>query len=229
MTPSLTSPQPASSNATTPTDPIPPEKISRKKSKTGKSFKSKFRKSVTPDSSLNLGSSFNGTRSTFYVSDSMDVDSGIFTSEKQTSIEDMNGGSSTATTPTTSNLNNSTVAESGVVAPERRRSKQTPDLTKRKSSLGVRPNNPPPPPPPPVAHTEKKLLKSKRNGTTSWYAECGVFKSDTLKNEGFCADGKRGDRNVSNPNSCWYSEAGLYQTSGVSEARLVEHYKRLYL
>lgn len=53
--------------------------LSRKKSKTSKSFKSKLKKTLVPENGVATnGNSLMGPRSTFYVSDSVDLDSGIF-------------------------------------------------------------------------------------------------------------------------------------------------------
>lgn len=53
--------------------------LSRKKSKISKSFKSKLKKTLVPENGLATnGNSLMSPRSTFYVSDSIDLDSGIF-------------------------------------------------------------------------------------------------------------------------------------------------------
>lgn len=53
--------------------------LSRKKSKTSKSFKSKLKKTLVPEIAVvSSANSLIGPRSTFYVSDSVDLDSGIF-------------------------------------------------------------------------------------------------------------------------------------------------------
>ncbi|XP_055686129.1 uncharacterized protein LOC129791767 isoform X2 [Lutzomyia longipalpis] len=156
-----------------------PIKVPRKKSKSGKSFKSKLRRSlVSSESTLNIGSSFNGTRSTFYISDSVDMDSGIFTGSDRTLRTD---DATKSPTP------------GDDVAKENR----------RKSTPCGRPLNPPPPPPASSAEKRKNL-----GSTTSWYAECGVFKSDTLKREL-----KNQDKKSSRSTTSWYAEAGLYQTT----------------
>ncbi|KAJ6640769.1 Ephexin-1 [Pseudolycoriella hygida] len=203
----------SSQNLNSPIDD--PSKLTRKKSKNGKSFKSKFRKSLGSESSNYLTSPIanasdgvgGSARSTFYISDSVDVDSGIFTSaDKVTDATD----ASQRTVP----------AIEIQAAPEIpiRRSKRTsssPELNRRKSSLGIRPNNPPPPPPP----GEKKSTKSKRFGTTSWYAECGVFKADQLIEQAADSTPKMASKKERNTStSSWYADAGLYQTSGASEA-----------
>uniref|UniRef100_A0A1L8DM52 Putative guanine nucleotide exchange factor tim n=1 Tax=Nyssomyia neivai TaxID=330878 RepID=A0A1L8DM52_9DIPT len=153
-----------------------PVKVPRKKSKSGKSFKSKLRRSlVSSESTLNIGSSFNGTRSTFYISDSVDMDSGIFTGSDRTLRTD-----DATKSPT----------DDGVKE------------NRRKSTPCGRPLNPPPPPPASSVERKKNL-----GSTTSWYAECGVFKSDTLKRE------MKHDKKLSRSTTSWYAEAGLYQTT----------------
>ncbi|KAG4069581.1 hypothetical protein HA402_002644 [Bradysia odoriphaga] len=197
-----------------------PSQLTRKKSKSGKSFKSKFRKSLGSESSnyltspsANAPDGVNGNaRSTFYISDSVDVDSGIFTSSDKVANPDDSTDANQRPVP----------AIEIQPAPEVpvRRSKRllsSPELNRRKSSLGIRPNNPPPPPPPPAG--EKRSSKSKRFGTTSWYTECGVFKADQLIEQSVESTPKvpsKKERNTST--SSWYADAGLYQTSGASEA-----------
>lgn len=199
--------------------------LSRKKS--GKSFKSKFRKSLGPDTSINFGSSFNGNRSTFYISDSIDVDSGIFTSSLDKVLADQQN-LPVSSTNLQSNTSDSIQIDNGsdisVASIKNANSmldtKILPDISRRKSSLGVRPNNPPPPPP-----FDKSMYKTKRLGTTSWYAECGVFKAGTLiESNGTESIGHVGPM-VGRPNrkerkstSSWYADAGLYQTSSASVA-----------
>lgn len=209
----------SSPNLNSPTTDSDTSKLTRKKSKSGKSFKSKFRKSLGSESTTNYLTSpsanapdgVNGNaRSTFYISDSVDVDSGIFTSSDKVANPD----------DSTDAMQRPVPAIEIQAAPEVpiRRSKRlidSPELNRRKSNLGIRPNNPPPPPPP----GEKKSSKSKRFGTTSWYAECGVFKADQLIEQSVDSVPKvtaKKERNTST--SSWYADAGLYQTSGASEA-----------
>lgn len=125
------------------------------KSKNDKSFKSKFLKGSSPSvgssSTSNIYGSLASKSSTFYVTDSLDVDSGIFAvNEKSTS------------SPDNSNLNLSSNSN---------------DL-KRRSIASInssRPNDPPPPPP-----SEGGATRSRRIGATSWYAECGLFKNEDI-------------------------------------------------
>ncbi|XP_055611034.1 uncharacterized protein LOC129757763 [Uranotaenia lowii] len=184
----------------------------RKKSKTGKSLRSKLRKSLQSESSLNLGSSFNGSRSTFYVTDSLDVDSGIFNGNEPNS--------------SSSNLNVASVGPDQKDCPSPQ-PKTTPDADRRKSAGGItcpasRPTNPPPPPPPangstPAGSGDKKFLKNRKLGATSWYAECGVFKSETLHQQA-CFENELKNHKERGGNTSWYAEVGLYQTSGASVA-----------
>lgn len=179
----------------------PPQIITRKKSKSGKSFKSKLRKSLGGvDSSFSIGSgTLSSARSTFYISDSVDVDSGIF---------EKNPSSDTNLSPAASNEQCDDTQKIATINRKTKKNHDSPELNRRKTTLGVRPNIPPPPPP-----IDKKVQK-KRTPSTSWYAECGVFKSNN-NDELMLKDG-RGER--SNTTSSWYAEAGLYQTSGASVA-----------
>lgn len=181
----------------------------RKKTKTGKSLRSKLRKSLQSDSSLHINSSFNGSRSTFYVTDSLDVDSGIFNGSEPNS--------------SSSNLNVASVGKD-TPSPQKHTTHKTPDADRRKSMIGggspaSRPTIPPPPPPVSasvgVGAGDKKFLKNRKLGATSWYAECGVFKADSLKQASFENELKSKERSTTS----WYAEAGLYQTSDVSVAR----------
>uniref|UniRef100_A0A8D8BIK6 Ephexin-1 n=1 Tax=Culex pipiens TaxID=7175 RepID=A0A8D8BIK6_CULPI len=177
----------------------------RKKSKTGKSLRSKLRKSLQSESSLNIGSSFNGSRSTFYVTDSLDVDSGIFNGSEPTS--------------SSSNLNVASERDAPTIYSPPKTPHKTPDADRRKSAGGggspaSRPTIPPPPPPTnaPPGSGDKKSLKNRKLGATSWYAECGVFKSESLK------QAENELKNKERSTTSWYAEVGLYQTSGASVA-----------
>ncbi|XP_065082077.1 uncharacterized protein Exn [Ochlerotatus camptorhynchus] len=176
----------------------------RKKSKSGKSLRSKLRKSLQSESSLNIGSSFNGSRSTFYVTDSLDVDSGIFNGSEPNS--------------SSSNLNVASVGKD-TPSPQKLSIHKTPDADRRKSLNGgspaSRPTIPPPPPPISAPGGDKKFLKNRKLGATSWYAECGVFKADSLKQ---AASFENELKNKERSTTSWYAEAGLYQTSDVSVA-----------
>lgn len=168
----------------------PPELLSRKKSKSGRSFKSKLRKSFATESSLSIGSSnYGSSRSTFYISDSVDVDSGIFAGN-----DNKLGNSQEIPTAAVAGEK---IADAVLRSPK----STTPDSGRRRSST-VRPNNPPPPPPPGSADKQQR-----KKSATSWYAECGVFKT-----ENFNGNHRGSKRN----GTSWYTEAGLYQTSGES-------------
>ena len=181
------------------------------KSKDGKSFKSKFRKGSAPNmssssaSTSNIYGSLSSKTSTFYVTDSVDVDSGIFAvNDKSTSLSD-NSTINTTTSP---------------IHPGN-------DMKRRSIALvnTSRPNNPPPPPPlygqtaisPTTNSSEKKMQKSSRKygTTTSWYAECGLFKPDSIQDE----ENAKNDKSEKTTTSSWYADTGLYQTSGNSVAR----------
>lgn len=202
-----------------------PKSLGRKKSKSEKSLKSKLRKSLCNESNLNLGTSFNGTRSTFYISDSADIDSGVFT----------NSGSLTPPKGSEANLMGpsdvGTPTASSNALTQQQASTISPEVTQRKSSLTVRPNIPPPPPP----NNRKSMpctamatpanaspSSNKRLGTTSWYAECGVFKLDVLKDVSqldgtVLSNGASLHQTKEAGNGAsLYADAGLYQTSGAS-------------
>uniref|UniRef100_A0A336MZU7 CSON011407 protein n=1 Tax=Culicoides sonorensis TaxID=179676 RepID=A0A336MZU7_CULSO len=193
--------------------------FSRKKSKSGRSFKSKLRKSFATDSSLSISgsnsSTYGSSRSTFYISDSVDVDSGIFADSNQrpvttNGINGTNGHHETNSNKSNSNEKVNKMGDEVILRNENRKS-FSPDSGRRRSS-STRPNIPPPPPPPLIhINGNEKDLKSrnsKKLGTTSWYAECGVFKP-----ESFNGDHRNSKRDKS---TSWYAEAGLYQTSGES-------------
>jgi len=164
--------------------------------------KAKSRKGSAPSfgssSTSNIYGSLSSKTSTFYVTDSVDVDSGIFTvNDKSTS------------SPDNSNLNLSTNSNSSSV---------NSDLKRRSiagiNSSGSRPNDPPPPPPPPMEQRQR------RSGATSWYTECELFKPEIIHTE--TEDSVTGDEKTDKTSSSWYTESGLYQTSNTSVARLVE-------
>lgn len=167
-----------------------------------KSLKTKLRKSFTPligsSSTSNIYGSLSSKSSTFYVTESLDVDSGIFSlNEKAT------------TSPNNSNLSLSST--SNVVNGENKR---------RSISTGVspRPNDPPPPPP-----LEKNIsdmsetlqacsLEQSNDSVGSRFAEFGLFKDVE-------AADRSGDAENKKSMSSWYTEIGLYQTSNNSLAR----------
>ncbi|XP_063701168.1 uncharacterized protein LOC134831378 [Culicoides brevitarsis] len=186
--------------------------FSRKKSKSGRSFKSKLRKSFATDSSLSISSStYGNSRSTFYISDSVDVDSGIFagndtrTVNGSSSIITMNRQTDNNSSQSNSNEKINKLGVDDVILRDESRKSFSPDFISKRRSSTTRPNNPPPPPP---AIEKDKSRGSKKLGTTSWYAECGVFKP-----ESFNGDHRNSKRDK---NTSWYAEAGLYQTSGES-------------
>ena len=178
----------------------PEDNLNRKK----KSFKSKFKKgspsigSTTSSSTSNIYSALSSKKSVFYVTDSVDVDSGIFAgNEKSTS------------SPENSTSNLTVINE-----------QKPPSSDLKRRSIAVistsRPVQPPPPPPhASVNDLDKKSQKTKRLGTTSWYAECGLFKPDAINGD----DVKNGRGEKTASTTSWYAETGLYQTSGNSVAR----------
>jgi neuronal guanine nucleotide exchange factor len=167
--------------------------------KNDKSLKSKLRKASAPSmgssSTSNIYSALSSKNSTFYVTDSHDVDSGIFAvNEKSTS------------SPDNSNLNLSSNSSSSVNCDLKRRS-----IASINSSNSSRPNDPPPPPP------SENGSRTRRIGTTSWYAECGLFKNDDIHDEEHHIIGDEKGEKTST--TSWYTESGLYQTSNNSVAR----------
>lgn len=160
--------------------------------KNERNIKNMFRKgsspSITSSSTSNIYGALSNKSSTFYVTDSVDVDSGIFAvNEKSTS------------SPDNSNLNLSTsIANSS--------STSSCDMKRRSIASingGSRPNEPPPAPP----------TTTRRSGSTSWYAECGLFNEHEEEHNHDDLE-----KNEKNSNS-WYTESGLYQTSNTSVAR----------
>ncbi|XP_037939998.1 rho guanine nucleotide exchange factor 19 [Teleopsis dalmanni] len=182
----------------------------RSKSKTGKSFKSRLRKSLVGSNfDTKQLSTLSSTRSTFYIEDpihggSGELDSGF--SEKASSgdlpMPD--------TVPSPEQQKFSTIA--------RKSKKEAKSAQRRRTTIGIRPHEPPPPPPDDAKHKHRSAIP-----TTSWYAECGVFKnSSSLAVNNESLNGSKSSSSQcgsTTPNATsWYAEAGLYQTSGISVA-----------
>ncbi|KFB51678.1 AGAP007452-PA-like protein [Anopheles sinensis] len=201
----------------------PLSEATRKKSKSSKSLRSKLRKSLVSDTTGHtMGSSFHGSRSTFYVSTSTaDVDSGIFNGTEPSSCQ----------APSNDGL-------------------KLGDVRRKSIALGTmgsnRPSIPPPPPPAEAGLSRKGTGSSTSNGSstrklgaTSWYAECAVFKQPhsfgTDSDQSSLAKGAGGSSprsplppkdigSVQGGNgatatasaSSWYAD--IYQTSGASVA-----------
>lgn len=170
--------------------PVP---LARKKSKSGKSFKSKLRRSLVPDtSSLSAFSANPINKSTFYVNgDSPDMDSGIFTgSDKTLKMEEaitLTKQDNTSFTDLVNEIKNRNAKNSS-------NNNTTP--TSRPLS--------PPPAPPVIRDNTNPRPQSK----TSWYDECGVFKAD----HNAIKELEKKAASMTN----WYADSGLYQTSGDS-------------
>lgn len=168
-----------------------------------KSFKTKFRKSFTPligsSSTSNIYGALSSKNSTFYVTETTEVDSGIFSvNDKPTS------------SPNNSSLNLSSNSSATVSCDNKRRS-----ISTGISSPTCRPNDPPPPPPSEKPHISEASLfsseSSELNGSASCYSECGLFRNVEMKlNVPNC------DTRNSKSTSSWYTESGLYQTSNNS-------------
>ncbi|XP_050093691.1 serine-rich adhesin for platelets [Anopheles aquasalis] len=215
---------------------VPVDQATRKKSKSTKSLRSKLRKSLVSDStSLNIGSSFNGSRSTFYVTScgAADVDSGIFNGL------DGSSGTLAPVSPGATVLPSSPSPSSDYrpsMVDDRRKS-----IAATAGGPTLRPTIPPPPPPSSAGDGNRRSTnaistitsaKSARKlGATSWYAECGVFmqsnvvtatqRCPSLKDTDAAGGGPlaadhRGPVATGTSASSWYAE--IYQTSGASVA-----------
>lgn len=174
------------------------------KGKNEKSLKSKSRKGSAPSfgssSTSNIYGSLASKNSTFYVTDTTDLDSGIFAVDKSTS------------SPDNSNLNLSSNSQQNLSSNSS--SSITCDL-KRRSIAAINTSRPSTAPPPPPSETSGK---ARRIGATSWYAECGLFKNEDMHDEEHIHIGGD-DKNEKSTPSSWYTESGLYQTSNNSVAR----------
>ncbi|XP_017059833.1 ephexin-1 isoform X1 [Drosophila ficusphila] len=188
--------------------------VLRAKQKNGKSLRSRLRKSLVGSSfDTKQLSSLAATRSTFYVEDPEGSLPPLpLEPEIHGSGELDSGFSEKNCTPTAESQKFSTVA---------RKAKKEAKASRRRTTIGLRPHEPPPPPPPMTgSKTPTDPEREQETGqTTSWYAECGVFKQATNG-----AVSPRGDEPITpTPSghggvSSWYAESGLYQTSGVSVA-----------
>ncbi|XP_043862042.1 uncharacterized protein LOC120449688 isoform X2 [Drosophila santomea] len=188
--------------------------VLRAKQKNGKSLRSRLRKSLVGSSfDTKQLSSLAPTRSTFYVEDPEGSLPALpMEPEIHGSGELDSGFSDKNCTPLPEAQKFSTVA---------RKAKKEAKANRRRTTIGLRPHDPPPPPPPMTG--SKSPLEPEREQeagqTTSWYAECGVFKQVTNG-----AVSPRGDEPLTpTPSghggvSSWYAESGLYQTSGISVA-----------
>lgn len=200
----------------------------RSKSKSGKSFKSRLRKSL-------VGTTFDTkqlsvltpTRSTFYIEDpshggSGELDSGF--SEKASSGDLIAAVNNTVVSPTADSQKFNTVAR------KFKKESKSASAQRRRTTIGMRPHEPPPPPPPPADGEVAMRVKNRNTASTFWYAECGVFKNGTSLNEehaslmngNVTSSGKRDSQSqhslIGMSSTSWYAEAGLYQTSGESVA-----------
>ncbi|ALC43646.1 Exn [Drosophila busckii] len=175
----------------------------RAKQKNGKSLRSRLRKSLVGASfDTKQLSTLTPTRSTFYINEpepplelgSGELDSGF--SEKACSGD----------IPV-----QSAEPESQKFSTTVRKSKKETKMLRRRTTIGVRPPEPPPPPPPATS----LATEQQQRDSTSWYAECGVFKQSS--------NNLQPNEQLTTPTSSahgrsWYTEAGLYQTSGISVA-----------
>ncbi|XP_028172175.1 ephexin-1 isoform X2 [Ostrinia furnacalis] len=153
------------------------------------------------DINADVPSALKITNSTFYLTDSMDGDSGF------SNCDNGQAGSTETLSPGSAGRRRDGTREPELGRRPRAWAESTPCLALE------RPTAPPPPPPTAtdlsaVNEELKRLLptlsrKDKSPRTrTSWYAECGA--SDTAS--------------VNTSNTCWYAEAGLYQVGNVSSS-----------
>lgn len=190
--------------------------LSRTKSKLNK-----LQKSNVSDSNLSISSNNNnvGRKSQFYISDSVEPDSGIFSgsNDKIQQMDEKEGDTVIGANKTVVVTTYETPTQAP--SPPRRKNKTnnySPDSNRRKTTIGIRPNNPPPLPP-----NSTTVDGKKKQITSTWYTECGVFKPDTLTedvtNTLKLKDFTRKDRTST---ASWYTyvDAGLYQTSDNSVA-----------
>lgn len=163
--------------------------FAKAKSDKGKKLRKGSGTSMSSSSTSNIYGSLASKNSTFYVTDSLDVDSGIFAvNEKSTS------------SPDNSNLNLSSNSNSSGNS----------DL-KRRSIASIhtsRPNTAPPPPP-------SEASATRRIGSSSWYAECGLFENEDMQDDHHIVSDEKSEKTTAS----WYTESGLYQTSNDSVAR----------
>ncbi|XP_072944408.1 uncharacterized protein [Epargyreus clarus] len=186
--------------------------------KTYFSFKSRFRRatSMAVDINSEVPSALKITNSTFYLTDSMDGDSGF------SNCDTTQAGSSEALAGAPSGTGGTSgTGGAGAVPARRRDGKLRGACSESAPCLALpRPAVPPPPPPalpapPAPPHTDlsavneelKRLLptlsrKDKGARTrTSWYAECGA---DNVS--------------VNTSTTSWYAESGLYQAGNISSS-----------
>lgn len=189
------------------------------KSKRSKSIRSKLRQSfASSDNNLNIGKSLSGGRSTFYVPDSVDVDSGIFAESNDRlpqSQDDLNVSSPGDRLP---QQDYSVSSSPMIVEPKwpKLKTSESPEMNRRRiSSIGGRPRTPPPPPPvtntllPPLL----PQLDKQRHHSSTWYGECGPYKKETTTEQQNLSRDKAG-RKDKNSTTSWYAE--IYQSSGDS-------------
>ncbi|XP_036670547.3 uncharacterized protein Exn isoform X1 [Drosophila suzukii] len=188
--------------------------VMRDKQKNGKSLRSRLRKSLVGSSfDTKQLSSLAATRSTFYVEDPEGSLPALPLEPEIHGYGELDSGFSEKNcTPSAESQKFSTVA---------RKAKKEAKASRRRTTIGLRPHDPPPPPPPMGGNKSPADPEREQDPgqTTSWYAECGVFKQANN-----AAVSPRGDEPVTpTPSghggvSSWYAESGLYQTSGISVA-----------
>ncbi|XP_030385065.1 rho guanine nucleotide exchange factor 5 isoform X2 [Scaptodrosophila lebanonensis] len=194
----------------------------RNKQKNTKSLRSRLRKSLVGVSfDTKQLSTLTSTRSTFYIEDPVQSGSG----ELDSGFSEKASSGDIPVQPT--EVPSAESQKFATVARKSKKEAKAHNAQRRRTTIGIRPHEPPPPPP-----EDKQGDGANKTPTTSWYAECGVFKQSTeisqlpLLNENHSELGGKaiapshsGSSNghTSGGNS-WYTESGLYQTSGVSVA-----------
>ncbi|KAJ4431135.1 hypothetical protein ANN_19730 [Periplaneta americana] len=239
-----------------PSPPVPPPRISEKSVSSGnlagRKYWSlrKFKRSVSASDQTPPSSPASGPKketATFYLTPALDADTGGVEgssgrrSTDTTDICSENGD--TPTSPSSMSSSKTVVYDSGMeanysqdtvqktVANATTNKKQRPtSAPERRSSGNIRPNSPPPLPPHSSSSADapkRPARKEKRNsGSTSWYAECGLFdQTADAQNIAIVDTPKRNvkkpDRPISNS---WYAEVGLWDmsTSSPNDSSLSE-------
>ncbi|PSN52299.1 hypothetical protein C0J52_08549 [Blattella germanica] len=242
-----TTPRPAPPSL--PSRPVPPPRISEKSvsssNLSGRKYWSlrKFKRSASATDQMPSTSAVNGSRketATFYLTHSLDADTGDVgtNSVHRKSVDGGEACTENGDTPTSlsSAANSKTVVyDLGAELNEKLQrhsatsKKQRPaSAPERRGSGNIRPNSPPPLPPQPANlssdNPKRPARKEKRNsGSTSWYAECGLFDQSTENNSV-----EMPKRNVVKqerpPSNSWYAEVGLWDmsTSSPNDSSLSE-------
>ncbi|XP_069677432.1 uncharacterized protein Exn isoform X2 [Periplaneta americana] len=239
-----------------PSPPVPPPRISEKSVSSGnlagRKYWSlrKFKRSVSASDQTPPSSPASGPKketATFYLTPALDADTGGVEGSSGRRLTDTTDicseNGDTPTSPSSMSSSKTVVYDSGMeanysqdmvqktVANTTTNKKQRPtSAPERRSSGNIRPNSPPPLPPHSSSSADapkRPARKEKRNsGSTSWYAECGLFdQTADAQNIAIVDTPKRNvkkpDRPISNS---WYAEVGLWDmsTSSPNDSSLSE-------